>query len=315
MEYSLSQVPLVSAKGDIASAEVIGDITNDKIRNAKQDLNEDLSLIPIENEAAHQGSKNLEKETIIVNSETGSESSKPKNVTGRLTQKMTNKIQHHKALIVQKAEIQHLIDFKRTRIELQPFPYATFSKHREKMEIYQLVSLDGEPLTKLVLCTKCRKLLVRYMPSATNLIRHFDRHEKIEEAERIASRKKDFDRLDEDCKPTVLGDCSAGKIGTKEVAKKVKISKEVGHKICPTSESKASSNHITGYSESSIQKSNHKHVTYLSSNGGVGENHREDQGPHQKSTERAESPSSEENQEGTPPANEKKRSAERSFQS
>ena len=43
--------------------------------------------------------------------------------------------------------------------------------------------LDKEPVTRLVLCSKCRKLLVRYRPSGTNLIGHYQRHMRIEKEE------------------------------------------------------------------------------------------------------------------------------------
>ena len=80
-----------------------------------------------------------------------------------------------------KAEIQSLIDFQSTRIELREFPQDPFSNSRAMYKIFQLIILDKEPVPTLVLCLKCRKLLVRYRPSGTNLIRHYHRHMISEE--------------------------------------------------------------------------------------------------------------------------------------
>ena len=54
---------------------------------------------------------------------------------------------------------------------------------------YQLIMLDKEPVTKLVLCSKCRKVLERYRPSGTNLIRHYQRHMKNEKEEKRKAGK------------------------------------------------------------------------------------------------------------------------------
>ena len=90
----------------------------------------------------------------------------------------------HIYVIEQRAEIQYLVDFHSTRVELREFPSDPFSKHREVFTIFKLLFLDKEPVTKLVLCSKCRKLLVRYRPSGTNLIRHYQRHMKNEKEEK-----------------------------------------------------------------------------------------------------------------------------------
>ncbi len=87
----------------------------------------------------------------------------------------------HNVLLDSKAEIQSLIDFNSPRIEQREFPQDPFSKSRAMSKIFQLIILDKEPVPKLVLCSKCRKLLVRYRPSGTNLIRHYHRHMKSEE--------------------------------------------------------------------------------------------------------------------------------------
>jgi len=84
----------------------------------------------------------------------------------------------HNVLLDLKAEIQSLIDFHSPRIEFREFPQDPFSKSRAMSKIFQLIILDKEPVPKLVLCSKCRKILVRYRPSGTNLIRHYHRHMK-----------------------------------------------------------------------------------------------------------------------------------------
>jgi len=95
----------------------------------------------------------------------------------------------HNSLLDQRAEIQYLVDFHSSRIQIREFPSDPFSKHREVFTNYQLIMLDKEPVTKLVLCSKCRKVLVRYRPSGTNLIRHYQRHMKIEEEKQQAQRQ------------------------------------------------------------------------------------------------------------------------------
>ena len=87
----------------------------------------------------------------------------------------------HNVMLDSKAEIQSLIDFHSPRIELREFPQDPFSKSRAMSKIFQLIILDKEPVPKLVLCSRCRKLLVRYRPSGTNLIRHYHRHMKSED--------------------------------------------------------------------------------------------------------------------------------------
>ena len=86
----------------------------------------------------------------------------------------------HNFLIEQRSEIQYLVDFHSSRVELREFPTDPFSRHQEVFRSFRLILLDKEPVTKLVLCTKCRKILVRYRPSGTNLIRHAQRHIKLE---------------------------------------------------------------------------------------------------------------------------------------
>ena len=100
----------------------------------------------------------------------------------------------HNFLLDQRSEIQYLVDFNSTRIELHEFPLDPFSKHPEVIPIFKLIILDKEPVTKLVLCSKCRKLLVRYRPSGTNLIRHYQRHKKIEEEEKHQGHRQSSKR-------------------------------------------------------------------------------------------------------------------------
>ena len=172
----------------------------------------------------------------FTNSKTTSTSSGSNIEKGRIGQKTKCYKPDHKSLLDQRSEIQILVDFKSKRIVGQPFPYPTFSKHREKMLIYQLISLDGEPLPKLVLCTKCRRLLVLYRASSTNLIRHFVRHEKLEEAQSVAARNKKLILLNDECKQTARSDWSGGKVGGKSGAKKGKISKIIRVPITPKTE-------------------------------------------------------------------------------
>ena len=96
----------------------------------------------------------------------------------------------HNFLIEQRAEIQYLVDFHSSRVELLEFPSDPFSKRREVFTMFKLIVLDKEPVTKVVLCSKCRKLLVRYRPSGTNLIRHYQRHMKNQEEEKEKVKKQ-----------------------------------------------------------------------------------------------------------------------------
>ena len=320
MDFSLCNVDDVSDQGDSASQAVACEVNKDKITNDNKDRNEVVSLIPRETNATTQPSKNLERENTmtsspISNGKTGSGSSRSNIAKCTIAHKRKTNKPDHKSLLDQRSEIQYLIDFKNTRIELQPFPYATFSKHREKMEIYKLITLDGEPITKLVLCTKCRKLLVRYKPSATNLVRHFERHEKKEEPDRISSKDETIINLKERCKQSPPFDRSAGKMGPNDALIKGKISKEVGDKISPKSEANARRIQITNYSERSIGKGKHMPVSYLGSNAGEGGNGQESQGHQERTIERAEILSSKESQERPKSPNKKKPCTERSFES
>jgi len=101
----------------------------------------------------------------------------------------------HNSLLDQRAEIQYLLDFHSCRIHLREFPSDPFSKHREVFANYQLIMLEKEPVTKLVLCSKCRKVLVRYRPSGTNLVRHYQRHMKIEEEEKQQAQRHSSKRM------------------------------------------------------------------------------------------------------------------------
>ena len=103
----------------------------------------------------------------------------------------------HNFVINQRAEIQYLVDFHSSRVEFSEFPCDPFSKHLDVFSIFRLIVLDKEPVTKLVLCSRCRKLLVRYRPSGTNLIRHFQRHMKDEEEKHQAQKNLSKWRVDE----------------------------------------------------------------------------------------------------------------------
>ena len=100
------------------------------------------------------------------------------------------RVQDHKPLLEQRREIQTLLDYQSTRIEVHEYPSQPFSKHPEIANIYQLIILDKKPIDNLIICKQCRKILVRYRPSSTNLIRHFQRHIKFEEEEKVEARRE-----------------------------------------------------------------------------------------------------------------------------
>ena len=241
MDYTYVPAEDSSAKAHSVSDSVEREENKDNIRNSNEDLPQSVSLIPTREKGENQVTKKKEGENKMAisnftNSKTAATSSGSNGDKGRIGQKMKIYKPNHKSLLDQRREIQYLVDFKSKRIVGQPFPYPTFSKHREKMLIYQLISIDGEPLPKLVLCTKCRRLLVLYRASSTNLIRHFVRHEKLEEAQRVAARNKKLILLNEECKPTPRIAWSGGKVGGKNGAKKNKISKIKTVQITPKTE-------------------------------------------------------------------------------
>ena len=265
MDYSYVPAEDSSAKAHSVSDSVAREQNQDNIRNSNEDLPQSVSLIPTREKVENQVTKKKEGENKMAiskftNSKTAATSSGSNGDKGRIGQKMKTYKPDHKSLLDQRTEIQYLVDFKSKRIVGQPFPYATFSKHREKMLIYQLISLDGEPLPKLVLCTKCRRLLVLYRGSSTNLIRHFVRHERLEEAQRVAARNTKFIKGKEKCKPTARRDCSAKKTGGQKEAKNAKISKIFDGPISPKSEFPVSIM-MPRISENSIEKENQMQVS------------------------------------------------------
>ena len=83
------------------------------------------------------------------------------------------KISAHRKSICERAKIQELIDFASPRLSFHEMHLSPFrSKH------FNLISMDGAPLTKLALCKECKTVLVRFRKGTTNLKVHQQRHVK-----------------------------------------------------------------------------------------------------------------------------------------
>ncbi len=96
----------------------------------------------------------------------------------------------HKLLLKQKKQIQNLIDYKSPRIILQEIPTTKFSKNNKTSTNFQLITLDGEPITELMLCKKCKQVRARGHMTSTTIVRHLKQHEQVEMAHKIAPKKK-----------------------------------------------------------------------------------------------------------------------------
>ncbi|KAF0138555.1 MAG: hypothetical protein FD122_3767 [Stygiobacter sp.] len=190
MEVEVSQGEDSGAKEIPSSEEGIG-VQNNESQTQNLDLFSSFFPVPIK--ALLQKSKNKEGEANMdapdfSNLQRSSSSSTSTCSKSKIERKMKSSKRESKPHLDQKSKLQYLIDFKCPRIDVQEIPYDPLSKHSEKIQIFQLITLDGQPVKSLVLCSKCNRLLVRYKPSATNLIRHFERHKKRDVQDRISSR-------------------------------------------------------------------------------------------------------------------------------
>ena len=152
MDYSDVHTEDSTGKGDSVSEAMDRDEITDNSRDSNADLPQIVSLIPPSQKVDMQITKKTEGENKMAISnftkpKTPATSSSSNCEKGRIPHKRQTYKPDHKSLLDQRSEIQYLVNFKSKRIVCQPFPYAIFSKHREKMLIYQLISLDGEALT------------------------------------------------------------------------------------------------------------------------------------------------------------------------
>ena len=270
MEVEVSQGEDSGAKEIPSSEEGIG-VQNNESQTQNLDLFSSFFPVPIK--ALIQKSKNKEGEANMdapdfSNLQRSSSSSTSTCSKSKIERKIKSSKRESKPHLDQKSKLQYLIDFKCPRIDVQEIPYDPLSKHGEKIQLFQLVSLDGQPIKNLVLCSKCKRLLVRYKPSATNLIRHFERHKKRDVQDRIRSRiNKDLRKYmqsemprsaaDEEQSSRSEGiDLAVPEIRRNDQPPKSKISKTVRVQIVANSDDSPGVIVIPGISETITPKGN-----------------------------------------------------------
>ena len=159
MDFEFYQVKDSGAKEIPSSEEGVGVQTNERCATPNQNLSLIASFFPIPKKALKQETKNKEGQGNLDGpdfSTLSSSSSSPMSICSktRIERKIKSSKRDSKPNLDQKSKLQYLLDFNSPRIELQPMRYDPLAKHREKLKIFQLISLDGEPIQNLVICTK-----------------------------------------------------------------------------------------------------------------------------------------------------------------
>ena len=97
-----------------------------------------------------------------------------------------------KSGLIQKRNIQNLIDVQSHRIGLKQVPTNHFSKNSFISKEFQLITLDNEPIPELMLCRKCKQVRARGRFSSTLLVRHLKQHAQVECSHRFDKKKRSF---------------------------------------------------------------------------------------------------------------------------
>ncbi len=109
--------------------------------------------------------------------------------TAKEIKKIPSEKNDHQSLLELKKQIQDLIDFKSHRIVLLEIPTNAFSKNLRICENFQLITLDGEPVPKVLLCKKCKQVRARCRLTSTPIVRHVKQHEEAERAHKMEEKK------------------------------------------------------------------------------------------------------------------------------
>ena len=88
------------------------------------------------------------------------------------------KIAAHKMSICDRTKIQELVDFASPRLAFHEMHLSPFTSNHFVSEHFNLISLDGAPLSNMALCKNCKTVLVRFRKGTTNLKVHQKRHVK-----------------------------------------------------------------------------------------------------------------------------------------
>jgi len=96
----------------------------------------------------------------------------------------------HQALLKQKKQIQTLINFKSPRIVLTEFPNTEYSRNNKISINFQLITLDNEPITQLMLCKKCMQVRAQGHMTSSTVVRHLKQHEQVDIAHKIVKKKR-----------------------------------------------------------------------------------------------------------------------------
>ncbi len=83
--------------------------------------------------------------------------------------------------IKKSSEIQTAVYFQSPHITFHEFPNSPFSISPPLMNYFKLISYNGEPITDLIVCTKCQKVFIISCICASNNYRHAERHMKRKE--------------------------------------------------------------------------------------------------------------------------------------
>jgi len=94
-----------------------------------------------------------------------------------------------------KKQIQLLIDFQSQRIGVLELPSNAFSKNIRISENFQLLTLDGEPVPKLLLCKKCNQVRARHRLTSTPIVPHLKQHEEVERSRKMEEKKNRKEKI------------------------------------------------------------------------------------------------------------------------
>ena len=121
--------------------------------------------------------------TRALSSDTKPKTSKKKHCQASSTKQMEDsetkkieKIAAHKMFICERTKIQELVDFASPRFAFPERHLSRFTSNHFVSEHFNLISLDGAPLSKMALCKNCKTVLVRFRKGTTNLKVHQKRH-------------------------------------------------------------------------------------------------------------------------------------------
>ena len=113
-------------------------------------------------------------------------------VTTNEIQEISSVKKDRKSGLIQKRNIQNLIDFRSPRIGLKQIPTNHFSKNSFISKEFQLITLDKEPIPELMVCKKCKQVRARGRFTSSLLVRHLKQHAQVECSHRFDKKKGSF---------------------------------------------------------------------------------------------------------------------------